>query len=80
MITTVTTKNMISIPSVVGRHFGIRPGFQLDWEPISGSDEIRVRVLPDRAERARRLAGTGRAVAPKRDAVSELVVEREQEG
>jgi bifunctional DNA-binding transcriptional regulator/antitoxin component of YhaV-PrlF toxin-antitoxin module len=80
MTTTVTTKNMITIPSRVWRHFGIRPGFQLDWEPVAGTDEIRVRVLPDRAERARRLAGAGQAYAPERDAVSELVAEREEEG
>ena len=80
MTTTVTTKNMVTIPSLVGRHFGIRPGFRLDWEPIEGTDTIRVRVLPDRAELARRLAGSGRVHAPERDAVAELIVEREQEG
>jgi bifunctional DNA-binding transcriptional regulator/antitoxin component of YhaV-PrlF toxin-antitoxin module len=79
MVTTVTTKNMVTIPAAVGRQFGIRPGFRLDWDPIAGTDEIRVRVLPDRAELARRLAGAGRTYAPERDAVAELIAEREQE-
>jgi len=80
MTTTVTTKNMVTIPSVVGRQYGIRPGYKLQWEPIEGTDTIRVRVLPDRAELARRLAGAGKAYAPERDVVAELVAERESEG
>ena len=39
-----------------------------------------VRVIPDRAELARRLAGTGRRFSPERDAVAELVAERATEG
>jgi AbrB family looped-hinge helix DNA binding protein len=30
MITTVTKKNMITIPAEVGRRFGIKPGYKLD--------------------------------------------------
>lgn len=79
MITTVTQKNMVTIPAEVGRRFGIKPGWKLDWEPVEGKDEIVVRVIPDRGELARRLCGMGAQVAPERDAVAELVEERERE-
>ena len=77
MITTVTQKNMITIPAEVGRHFGIKPGYRLDWQVLEGRDEILVRVIPDRAELARRLLGAGQRFAPNRDAVAELIAERE---
>lgn len=80
MITTVTQKNMITIPAEVGRHYGIKPGYRLDWQVIEGTDEILVRVIPDRTELARRLLGAGRRFAPNRDAVAELIAEREAEG
>ena len=80
MITTVTQKNMIPIPAEVGRHFGIKPGYRLDWQVMEGRDEILVRVIPDRAELARRLLGAGRRFAPERDAVAELIAERQDEG
>ena len=80
MITTVTQKNMVTIPAEVGRKLGIKPGWQLDWQPVEGRDEILVRVIPDRGERARRLLGAGRKFSPDRDAVAELVAERATEG
>ncbi len=80
MITTVTQKNMITIPAEVGRHFGIKAGYRLDWQVMEGRDEILVRVIPDRAELARRLLGAGRRFASERDAVAELIAEREAEG
>ena len=55
MITTVTRKNMVVIPVDVARRLGIQPGSQLDWQPVEGKDEIVVRVIPRRGERARRL-------------------------
>jgi len=79
MITTVTQKNMVTIPAEVGRRFGIKPGWKLDWEPVEGKDEIVVRVIPDRGELARRLCGMGAHLAPERDAVAELIEERERE-
>lgn len=80
MITTVTQKNMITIPAEVGRRFGIKPGYRLDWQPVEGKDEILVRVIPERGELARRLLGGGRRFSPERDAVAELVAERGEEG
>lgn len=79
MITTVTQKNMVTIPAEVGRRYGIRPGYRLDWQPVAGTDEILVRVIPDRQELARRLLGAGRRFSPERDAVAELVAERAAE-
>ena len=79
MESTVTTKNMVSIPQAIARHFGIKPGWKLDWQEALGQDEIIVRVIPDRAERARRLLGTGKDLDPGRDAVADLVAEREAE-
>ncbi len=80
MITTVTQKNMVTIPAEVGRKLGIKPGWKLDWQPVEGRDEILVRVIPDRGERARRLLGASRKLSPDRDAVAELVAERKAEG
>ena len=80
MITTVTQKNMVTIPAEVARRFGIKPGWKLDWQPVEGKNEIIVRVIPDRGERARQLLGTGRKFSPDRDAVAELIDERETEG
>ena len=80
MITTVTQKNMVTIPAEVGRKFGIKPGWKLDWQPVEGREEIVVRVIPDRGELARRLRGAARRFSPERDSVAELVAERESEG
>jgi AbrB family looped-hinge helix DNA binding protein len=80
MITTVTSKNMVTIPAEIGRRLGIKPGYRLDWQPVEGEEQILVRVIPDRGELARRLLGAGREYAPERDAVAELIEERAAEG
>ena len=81
MRTTVTTKNMVTIPAKLTRQCGISPGCRLDWEAVKGSEsEIRVRVIPKRGDLARRLKGTGADLAPERDSVAELVAERAAEG
>lgn len=79
MITTVTTKNMVTIPAEVGRALGIKPGWRLEWIPNAEQNEIVVRVIPDRGELARRLLGSGRKFSPERDSVAELLAERETE-
>jgi AbrB family looped-hinge helix DNA binding protein len=79
MITTVAQKNMITIPAEVGRRFGIKPGYRLDWQPVEGKDEILIRVIPDRGELARRLLGAGRRFSPERNAVAELIAERAED-
>jgi len=79
METTVTTKNMVTIPQKIARKLGIRPGWKLDWQEGREPDEIVVRVIPDRAEMGRRLLGKGKAFSPERDSVAELVAQRETE-
>jgi bifunctional DNA-binding transcriptional regulator/antitoxin component of YhaV-PrlF toxin-antitoxin module len=80
MISTVSTKNMVSIPAEIGRAFGIKPGFKLDWQPVPGRDEILVRVIPDRSALAQRLLGAGQSVSPSVDSVAALIRERQDEG
>jgi bifunctional DNA-binding transcriptional regulator/antitoxin component of YhaV-PrlF toxin-antitoxin module len=80
MQTTVTTKNMVTIPAELSRRMGITPGCRLEWqEPKEGSDEVNVRVIPTRAARARKLMGAALEWSPERDAVAELLAERERE-
>lgn len=80
MQTTVTTKNMVTIPAELARKMSITPGCRLDWlEPEAGSDEVTVRVIPPRAELARRLMGSANKWSPEREAVRELVEERVRE-
>ena len=79
MITTVTQKNMVTIPAELSRQLGIVPGYRLEWQAGPGEDEVRVRVIPTRGLLARRLMGAGKRYAPRRDAVAELVAERAAE-
>jgi AbrB family looped-hinge helix DNA binding protein len=80
MITTVTTKNMISIPAEIGRRMGIKPGFRLDWEVAEDRPEtLTARVIPDRGALAARLFGKGKGLAAGRDVIAELIREREKE-
>jgi hypothetical protein len=79
MTTTVTTKNMVSIPVDLARMFGIKPGYTFDWSPTGRPEEIIVRVVPDRQALSRRLMGAGAVFSPSRSAVSELVQERAED-
>ena len=79
MMTTITSKNMVTIPVEIRRAFGIKPGRRLEWVPNVEQNEIVVRVIPDRGELARRLLGRGRRYSSDRDSVAELVAERESD-
>lgn len=79
MITTITQKNMVTVPAKIAQQYGIKPGYRLEWIAMDDG-QILVRVIPDRRELSRRMLGKGRALAPKRDAVAELVEERAREG
>jgi hypothetical protein len=63
----------------LSRILGIRPGWKLDWALGDKSDELRVKVIPDRTEQARRLFGQGRRRGTRGDVVAELIGEREEE-
>jgi AbrB family looped-hinge helix DNA binding protein len=79
MITTVKGKNQITIPAQLARELDISPGTRLDW----GKGETGVlvaKIIPNRAELARRLAGRGRrhlreGSVPIRDLVKDRVRE-----
>ncbi len=79
MITTVTTKNMVTIPAELSRRHSVSPGCKLDWESVSDS-EIRVRIIPKRGDLARRLMGRGRKfLRPGTDPIRDLIEERVRE-
>ena len=79
MRTTVTTKNMVTIPAELSRRHSVSPGCKLDWETINDC-EIRVRVIPKRGELARRLMGRGRKfLKPGTDPIRDLIEERVRE-
>jgi bifunctional DNA-binding transcriptional regulator/antitoxin component of YhaV-PrlF toxin-antitoxin module len=79
MESTVTTKNMTSIPAAIARITGIRPGWKLEWIIGDKPDELTVKVIPDRTEMAKRLFGKGENLARGRDVLAELIREREEE-
>ena len=61
MITTVTGKNQITIPAELARELDIAPGTRFDWAKGEAGGLI-VKIIPNRAELARRLAGRGRTL------------------
>jgi AbrB family looped-hinge helix DNA binding protein len=84
MITTVTGKNQITIPAELARELDIAPGTRLDWAK-GGEGILIVKIIPDRAELARRLAGRGRrhlrqSSNPIRDLVEDRAREDLEEG
>jgi bifunctional DNA-binding transcriptional regulator/antitoxin component of YhaV-PrlF toxin-antitoxin module len=80
MLTTVTGKNQVTIPSKLASLMQIEPGMQLEWQPGQEPGELRVKVMPSRAALARSLRGAGRRfVPPSTDVVGGLVEERTRE-
>lgn len=84
MITTVTGKNQITIPAELARELDIVPGTRLDWEK-GGDDVLIVKIIPNRAELAKRLAGRGKrhlrqGSNPIRDLVEDRIREDLEEG
>jgi AbrB family looped-hinge helix DNA binding protein len=84
VITTVTGKNQITIPAKLARELDITPGTRLDWTK-SDDGSLIIKIIPNRAELARRLAGRGRrhlrqGSNPIRDLVEDRVREDPEEG
>jgi len=79
MESSVTTKNMTSIPAKIAKATGIRPGWKLDWTLGDQPEEIKVRVIPDRTEQARRLFGQGKDHKGSQDVIAQLIEERDEE-
>jgi AbrB family looped-hinge helix DNA binding protein len=84
VITTVTGKNQITIPAKLARELAISPGTKLDWTK-GEAGVLVVKIIPNRAELARRLAGRARrhlreGSVPIQDLVEDRVREDLQEG
>ena len=79
MFTTVTSKNMVTIPIDVARRFGAKPGYSFDWFDTGKPDEIAIRVIHYRKILSCNLKDAGKSYSPKRDAVRELLQERSEE-
>jgi len=77
MITTVTGKNQITIPSEIARETGIQPGTRIDWMVSDDPAELRCIILPAPSAVAKRLRGAGkRLLKPGQDPIAELLAER----
>jgi len=80
MITTVTGKNQITIPSQIARAAGIRAGSRVDWEILKNGSEIRCTVLPEPASIASRLRGAGKPFLKRgKHPIATLLTERAEE-
>jgi AbrB family looped-hinge helix DNA binding protein len=76
MITTVTGKNQITIPAELARELDITPGTRFDWSK-GGDGVIVAKIIPGRAELARRLAGRGKKyLRPGGDPIRDLIEDR----
>jgi len=80
VITTVTGKNQITIPSVLANRLDIQPGSKIDWAIGEDANILIARVLPTRGQLAREVAGMGRTwFPPGTDPVGEMLAERDRE-
>lgn len=78
MTTTVTGRNMVSIPKAVADRLEIGPGCKLEWEIGPGDNTLVVHVVHGRGRRARNLMGSGAHLAPGvQSSADALVAERE---
>ena len=79
MITTVTGKNQITIPAELARELDIVPGTRLDWAK-GGEGILIVKIIPNRAELTRRLAGRGkRHLRQGSNPIGDLIEDRVRE-
>jgi AbrB family looped-hinge helix DNA binding protein len=79
MITTVTGKNQITIPAKIAKALDIQSGTRLEWD-IDENNDLVVRLLPQRGQLARQVAGMGADWLPADvDPVAELIRERVQD-
>ena len=79
MITTVTSKNQVSLPVELTRQAGILPGARLVWS-LDPSGGLHARALPSREQAVKSLRGRGRHLLTKgQSPVEELIAERSKE-
>ena len=79
MITTVTGKNQVTVPSAIAGVAKIARGTRLDWQLGDREDTLVVQVLPDRASVATELRGAGCRYCRDGLTVHRLVRERAQD-
>ena len=80
MITTVTGKNLVSVPVKIARSLGIEPGTRLEWEATDDPSVMSVRIHPTRAALARQLQGVlAPHVRSRTDLIADLDKERANE-
>jgi len=80
MITTVTGKNLVSVPVKIARALGIEPGTRLEWQRTDDPAVMSVRIHPTRGAIARHLQGIlASHVSSRKDLVAELGTERARE-
>jgi len=79
MVTTLTGKNQVTVPSKIAQELNLYPGVMLDW--FIGPDRtLRARRKATREELSVSLAGRGRKfLTAGKDPVAELVAERAAE-
>jgi AbrB family looped-hinge helix DNA binding protein len=75
MITTVTGKNQVTIPAELARELDISSGTKLDWSK-GDAGVLVVKIIPNRAELARRLAGRRRRHLREGVSIHDLVQDR----
>ncbi|MBP7142521.1 MAG: hypothetical protein KBA71_11485 [Opitutaceae bacterium] len=80
MITTVTGKNLVSIPVKIARSLGIEPGTRLEWAQTDEPTVMSVRIHPTRGALARQLQGVlAPHVGKRENLVAKLDAERARE-
>ncbi len=80
MITTVTGKNLVSVPVKIARSLGIEPGSRLEWAPTEDPTVMTVKIHPTRGALARQLEGIAAPyVDSRKDIIAELDAERDRE-
>lgn len=79
MITTIRTKNRVTLPAEIVQALELRVGVQLEWS-IGPDHTLIARPMPSRAQRAAELFGAGRKyLRPGADPVAVLIAERVQD-
>lgn len=76
MITTVTEKNQVTIPTQLADEMGIESGTRIEWI-IKGEGILIAQVLPSRGQLARKARGMGKSwLREGEDPIAELIADR----
>lgn len=76
MITTITSKNQVTLPAEIVRLLELTPGMQLEWR-IGANQSLIATPKPSKAQLAAKLMGSGRKyLQAESNPVQNLIVER----